>query len=120
MTLTDVLPANTTFASLTAPAGYACTTPPVGSTGTVTCTRATLPPSASADLFTLVVNVLAATSPGTSISNTVTATSATSDPTPANTASAAVTVVVAAVPTLSEWMLLLLAALLVVVALRRA
>ena len=37
-TLTDVLPLGVTFQSLTAPAGTTCTTPAVGTNGTVTCT----------------------------------------------------------------------------------
>ena len=36
VTLSDPLPANTTFVSLSAPAGWTCTTPAVGSGGTVT------------------------------------------------------------------------------------
>src|SRR5262249_55413739 len=35
----DAVPANTRFQSMTPPAGWTCTTPPVGGTGTITCTK---------------------------------------------------------------------------------
>jgi len=38
-TMSDTLPAGTTFVSLSAPGGWACTTPAVGSGGTVSCTN---------------------------------------------------------------------------------
>jgi uncharacterized repeat protein (TIGR01451 family) len=57
VTLNDVIPDNTTFVSVTAPAGFTCpVTPQAGGTGTVTCTGTTLANTASA-VFTLVVNV---------------------------------------------------------------
>jgi subtilisin-like proprotein convertase family protein len=37
------LPAGMNFTSLTAPAGWTCSTPPAGSNGTVSCTRASVP-----------------------------------------------------------------------------
>jgi len=40
-TFTETVPANTTFVSLTQPAGWLCSTPAVGGTGTITCTAAT-------------------------------------------------------------------------------
>ena len=49
----DPLPAATTFRSLAAPAGWACTVPPVGSNGTVHCS---IGPT-GAQLLTLVVRV---------------------------------------------------------------
>lgn len=73
--MTDTLPASLLFRSITTPAGFACTTPAVGATGTIACGAATLANGASAT-FTLVVEV--ATSSGT-ISNTATATSDTAD-----------------------------------------
>lgn len=81
--LNDSLPANTTFVSLTAPAGWACTTPAVGGTGGITCTNASLAAGASA-VFTLVVNVNAGTADGTTLSNTASATTTDSDPNPGN------------------------------------
>ena len=89
--LSDALPANTTFVSLTAAAGWGCSTPAVGGTGTVTCTIAALPASASAS-FTLVVNVGAATPNGTIITNTASVTS-TDDPVSGNNSATAATTV---------------------------
>lgn len=117
VTLSDALPANTVFVSLDAPVEYSCATPAVGATGTVTCSRATLPPSATPDEFTLIVRVSAMAAPRDTITNNVTATSATTDPSPANNATAAV-LIRDTVPTLSAMMLWLLASLLAVVAMR--
>lgn len=104
--MTDVLPANTTFASLTSPAGWSCTTPAVGATGTVTCTIATLPNGAVAE-FVLVVNVTSTASGD--ITNTASVTSP-SDPTPTNNAgTTTANVGIAGVPTLSPFALALLA-----------
>lgn len=117
ISLVDAQPSNTLFVSLAAPAGYACATPAVGTTGTVTCTVATLPPSTTVDTFTLMVRVDPATPPGGTITNSVTATSTTTDPSPSNTASATVQMR-ANIPTLSMTLLFLLAALLSLVGLR--
>jgi uncharacterized repeat protein (TIGR01451 family) len=56
--LTDDVPANTTFVSMTQNSGPAlsCTAPAAGDTGTVSCTTLSLPAGASAN-FTLVVHV---------------------------------------------------------------
>ncbi len=80
--LTDATPANTTFVSLTQ-VGWVCTTPPVGGSGTVSCTNASVAVAATTT-FTLVVNVNAGTANGTIISNTATVSSAVSDPVSAN------------------------------------
>ncbi|HEV7768776.1 MAG TPA: SBBP repeat-containing protein [Thermoanaerobaculia bacterium] len=89
--LTDILPAGTTFASLTQDSGptFACITPAVNANGTVTCSIATLATAASAS-FTLTVNV---TTAGTTITNTATATSATADDIPANNSATTTTTV---------------------------
>jgi hypothetical protein len=68
--LNDVIPANTTFKSLTAPAGYSCLTPPVGGTGTITCTSAS-PIVAGQVQFTLIVDVPQEIDNQTIISNAV-------------------------------------------------
>lgn len=81
VSLSDTLPAGTTFVSLTAPAGWAATTPAVGATGTVTATRASFA-SGGSDSFTLTVRVDTAVVAGTTISNSATATSSTNDPNP--------------------------------------
>ena len=82
-----MLPATETFVSLSAP-GYSCTTPAVGSTGTVNCTRPTLIANAATTL-TLVVHIAPAAT-GT-VSNTATISSATADSNPANNSSTAST-----------------------------
>ena len=67
-TLTDALPSNTTFQSLSAPAGLSCTTPAQGTNGSIDCTFATPFASGATSTLTLVVNAT-----GTpSVSNTVT------------------------------------------------
>jgi uncharacterized repeat protein (TIGR01451 family) len=79
VTLSDAIPANTTFVSFAAPAGWTSSTPPVDGTGSVTSTKATLEAGATAN-FTLVVKVSSGTKPHTTITNAVTVTSATTDP----------------------------------------
>ena len=70
---TQVTPPNTTFQSITPPAGWTCgTQPPVGGTGTITCTAATLTATSTAN-FTLVLQVNSGTPSGTSITETDTA-----------------------------------------------
>lgn len=78
VSLSDTLPAGTTFVSMTQIAGplFNCTTPAAGGTGTVTCTIATLVPAASAQ-FELVLNVPASASG--SIVNTATVAASTTD-----------------------------------------
>src|SRR6202011_5891026 len=49
--LTDTLPAGTTFVSLTAAAGWSCTTPAVGAGGTVSCTNGSV--AVGPNVFTL-------------------------------------------------------------------
>jgi uncharacterized repeat protein (TIGR01451 family) len=89
----DTLPGPTTFVSLTAPAGWSCTTPAVGGTGSVSCTRGSLAAGAAAT-FTLVVHIPAATPSGTELNNFVNVTSsATSDPNSENDQASTTTVV---------------------------
>ncbi len=75
--LSDILPTNTTFVSLTAPGGWSCTTPAVGGTGTVNCSISSLAPAANG-IFTLVVRVNPGTASGTVITNTASASANTS------------------------------------------
>ena len=93
LTLTDTLPAATSFQSITAPSGWTCTTPSVGGSGQVSCTSATLPNGSSAQ-FTLTLAVACATPNGTSISNaaTITSTTLNPNPEPQNSASVGITV----------------------------
>lgn len=87
--MSDTLPAGTTFVSLSAPGGWTCTTPAVGSNGTVSCNIASLAMGSAS--FTLVVKVEASVTSGTVLSNTATATSTTPDPTTPVTATATAT-----------------------------
>ena len=89
--LTDGTPANTTFQSIASPAGWNCTTPSVGGTGNIICTRASLTVGAPAT-FVVVVIVDPATPSGTIIVNTAAVSSDTTDPTTPNTATASTTV----------------------------
>ena len=98
--ISDVLPANTTFVSMTVPAGWATTTPPAGSGGTVTATNSLLIAGASAS-FTLVVQVTAGTPVGTTITNAATISSGTSDSSAANNTGTATTTIAAASSDLS-------------------
>jgi uncharacterized repeat protein (TIGR01451 family) len=88
--LNDPLPATANFVSLTAPAGWSCTTPAVGATGTVICTHSALPSGAS-DVFTLVVTPTPA-SPA-SISNTATVSTLANDGNSGNDSATATTAV---------------------------
>ena len=82
VTLSDTLPAGTTFVSLTAPGGWSCTTPAVGSSGTVSCTQAAMLPGNA--VFTLVVAVDPGLAAGSVLSNTATVATTTGDPIAAN------------------------------------
>jgi uncharacterized repeat protein (TIGR01451 family) len=96
LALSDVVPANTTFVSLTFAAGWSCSKPAVGGTGTVSCTIASMASGAGAS-FTLVVKVNAGTPNTTVITNTATITATSTDPSTANnTATATSTVGTAA------------------------
>ncbi len=91
-TFLDVLPAQMTFLSLTAPAGWMCTAPAVGSTGNVSCTNTSLAADAEAQ-FTLNTVVACATANGVQMLNSAGVTSDTVDPDTANnTASQQLTV----------------------------
>jgi uncharacterized repeat protein (TIGR01451 family) len=91
-TLNDPLPPGTTFVSLMSPAGWQCTTPNAGGTGTVNCVNNSFPAGGD-DVFTLVVNVNAQTPPGTTIVNTATVSTSTFDPNDENNTSTAATII---------------------------
>lgn len=80
--LVDTVPTNTTFFSFTAPGGWSCTTPGVGSTGNITCNLGTAFANGGSATFTLVVTVLASAPLGSTITNTATGNSATPSPNP--------------------------------------
>jgi uncharacterized repeat protein (TIGR01451 family) len=79
----EAIPTNTTFASITKPSGWSCTTPSVGGTGNVNCTIGSLTSGGTA-AFTLIVNVPTATPVGTTITDTDMGSSAVTDPNQAN------------------------------------
>jgi uncharacterized repeat protein (TIGR01451 family) len=85
-TLSDTLPPGTTFASLSSPGGWACTTPAVGAVGAISCNAAAVAPATPA-VFTLVVALAPSVPVGTTVTNTATVGSATPDPTPGNNSS---------------------------------
>lgn len=97
VSFTETLPANTTFVSMTTPAGWSCSTPSVGSTGTITCTIASLAAgSASAATFNPVLKVNAGTASGTVISDVVNVTSTSPEPNPTSNSATANVVVASA------------------------
>jgi uncharacterized repeat protein (TIGR01451 family) len=74
--VTDTLPSELLFQSISVPSGFNCTTPAIGATGTITCTAATMASGTTAT-FTLVVKLTAnAIGP---INNNASATSDTDD-----------------------------------------
>ena len=91
-TLTDTLPAGATFVSLTQTSGpvFSCSTPAVGSGGTVNCGSASFAAGATAG-FSLVATAPAAAPNGTVLSNTATISSTTADPNGGNNSSTAAT-----------------------------
>ncbi|MEA2558676.1 MAG: uncharacterized protein QOH06_180 [Acidobacteriota bacterium] len=78
VSLSDTLPAETTFVSLSSPGGWSCNSLTVGLGGTLSCSIANLPPGDSE--FTLTVLVALSTPDGTVISNEATVSTSTSDP----------------------------------------
>ena len=81
-----------TFVSLAAPAGWSCVTPPVGGTGTITCTATSLAVNGTAT-FPVILSVPAAAPVGTLLSGIANITSTTPDPNTGNNISTATTVV---------------------------
>jgi len=78
--ITDTIPANTTFVSMTTP-GWSCSLPAVGGTGNISCGLATFASGGTAT-FTLVVKVTAGTANGTLITNTASVNATTPNPNP--------------------------------------
>ena len=74
--LSNPVPADATFASVTPPPGWSCTAPPAGWSGNVVCTTAGMPANSTA-VFTLVLNANQCAPDGTLISNVATVSSAT-------------------------------------------
>ena len=84
--LSDTLPAGTTFVSLPAVAGWSCTTG-----ATISCSNPSFAPGSA--IFTLTVAVDPGVASGTVLSNTATTSSSTSDPNPGNEQATATTTV---------------------------
>ena len=97
VSVSDPLPANTTFVSLTSDPSWSCTTPAVGVTGTVSCSRATLAAGADAPSITIVVKVGTGVAPGTDVITNTATVSTPNDSNPANDTSTAKTSVVRSV-----------------------
>jgi uncharacterized protein len=95
-TWTDTLPASMTFVSLTSASGWSCTTPAVGSNGTVSCSEPNFAVGTAA--FTLIVAVSASTQGGTVVSNNASITSDTGDTDHSNDGATATTDVAGSTP----------------------
>jgi uncharacterized repeat protein (TIGR01451 family) len=91
-TLVSTVPANTTFVSIAAPAGWSCITPAVGTSGNVVCTNIDMAGSTAAT-FTLVTKVNTGVANGTVIPETASVSSSASDPNSANNTATVNTVV---------------------------
>ncbi len=94
-TFTEAIPAGTTFAGGSAPAGWTCTTPAVGAAGNILCTNPDVA-NAAVGTFTLMVTVAAGTPQGTQIIDTVNVASGTNDPNLTNNTATVSTIVSAA------------------------
>ncbi|MEK6303925.1 MAG: hypothetical protein AABO41_24740 [Acidobacteriota bacterium] len=92
VTLSAAVPANTTFQSLTAPAGWTSRLPDVGGTGSIICSTAGLLPGTSAS-FTIVVKVNPGTADGAIITAMALVSSGILDLNPGNNSSTATTIV---------------------------
>ena len=90
VTMRDALPSTVSFASITTSTNTSCTTPAVGSAGTVSCALGSLAPGGTATIQ-LVVNVVSARK--AQISNTATVTTKTIDPVSTNDSATVVTAV---------------------------
>ncbi|PYX51553.1 MAG: hypothetical protein DMG79_02810 [Acidobacteria bacterium] len=99
-TLVTAIPANTTFVSFAAPAGWSCMTPVIGATGSVVCTNANMAGSTSG-AFSLVVKVNNGTANGTVINNSVSVGSSAIDPNSLNNTATSSTIVGTTGPNLS-------------------
>ena len=93
--VTESLPANTSFVSATGPTGWACSLITTTTPNTINCSETTAPalPSGNTATITVVVTVIAGTANGTIITNTASVVSGVEDPnTGNNNATANVTV----------------------------
>ncbi len=100
VTLSLPLPPGTQFVSMTSPAGWSCTTPPVGANGIVTCSIASM--AVSSAPFVVTASVDAAVSTGTVFSATASVVSTSPDSMPGDDSSTATTMAVNGPPTISS------------------
>lgn len=85
VTLTQTTPPGTTFVSMTPPAGWSCTTPAIGGTGAVTCTKTDpLAPSTNSGNFTFVVATDPSLANGATITQPVSTSTSSPEPNTAN------------------------------------
>jgi uncharacterized repeat protein (TIGR01451 family) len=91
VTFTEATPTNTTFQSVLAPAGWTCTTPAVGGTGTITCNDSASLASGTAADIVVVLNVPSTVAIGTSITANSSVSATTSDPNGLNNGTVVVT-----------------------------
>jgi uncharacterized repeat protein (TIGR01451 family) len=100
VTLSETIPTNTTYQSISIPTGWTCgTLPAVGGTGSIACSvTGTFAPSASS-IFSVVVQVNSGVASGSIISDTVTVAETGTDPTPGNNTATTTTTV--SIPDLS-------------------
>jgi uncharacterized repeat protein (TIGR01451 family) len=92
LTLSDEVPANTTFVSIEPAEGWSCTSPPVGEPGPIGCSAETVAPTIT-DTLSVVVRVNDDVADGTTISSTVSVSAVTADPNLANNSAATTTTV---------------------------
>jgi uncharacterized repeat protein (TIGR01451 family) len=92
---TQNTPADTTFVSMTPPAGWSCTTPAVGGTGAITCTAdaGTLAGNTSTGNFILALATSPTLADGATITETATVSMTEVDPSPSNNTLSAVTTI---------------------------
>jgi uncharacterized repeat protein (TIGR01451 family) len=93
VTVTDTLPANTTFRSVSAPNGWTCTSPAVGAAGTVTCSVDSL--AVGSATITLKVIVSSSAPASGTIQNQAAVSATTSDPSDTNNIGTATTSIAA-------------------------
>lgn len=93
--LTQTTPPGTTFVSMTPPAGWSCTTPILGGTGTVECTKTTaLAPGTGSGNFTFVVATDPALVNGSTITQPVSTSTVSPEPNIANNSASTTTSVI--------------------------
>jgi uncharacterized repeat protein (TIGR01451 family) len=100
-TLIDNLPGTVKFGSLSVPDGWICMTPAPGQSGTVSCTRESLPIT-TGDVFTLMVSIREDTPPDTVIVNMATVDTSTAEPNEENNSDSASTITLEASPTAAD------------------